>query len=108
MRLKLWAGAAGVAWCLLVLPVAAGQLEDAAGQLEDALDLEDAAAAYGRGEYETAISLWKPLAEQGNASAQNNLGLMDAKGQGVPQDYVQGHMWLNLSAAGGDASSIKN
>ena len=27
------------------------------------------------------------------------LGAMYADGQGVPQDYVQAHMWLNLSAS---------
>jgi TPR repeat protein len=27
---------------------------------------------------------------------------MYAKGQGVPQDYVQAHMWSNLAAGNGD------
>ena len=38
-------------------------------------------------------------AEQGNARAQSNLGLMYANGQGVPQDYVQAHTWINLAAS---------
>jgi TPR repeat protein len=56
-----------------------------------------------------AIPIWnissrsKVAAEQGNASAQNNLGVMYGKGQGVPQDYVQAHMWLNLAAAQNEA-----
>jgi TPR repeat protein len=33
---------------------------------------------------------------------------MFAKGQGVPQDYVRGHMWFNLSAALGGKHAIKN
>ena len=35
---------------------------------------------------------------------------MYAKGQGVPQDYVQAHMWLNLAAASGrqDAIEVRN
>jgi TPR repeat protein len=41
----------------------------------------------------------EPLAEQGYANAQYNLGLMYSKGQGVPQDYVRAHMWFNLSAS---------
>jgi TPR repeat protein len=41
-------------------------------------------------------------AEQGNAKAQTNLGVMYANGQGVPQDYVLAHMWFNLAAAQGD------
>ena len=38
-------------------------------------------------------------AEQGFASAQYNLGLMYANGEGVPQDYVAAHMWFNLAGA---------
>jgi TPR repeat protein len=38
--------------------------------------LEDAGAAYQRGDYPTALRLIRPLAEQGNAVAQFNLGLM--------------------------------
>jgi TPR repeat protein len=40
-------------------------------------------------------------AEQGDADGQNLLGAVYANGKGVPQDYVQSHMWLNLSAAQG-------
>ncbi len=56
-------------------------------------------AAYHRGDYATALREWRPLAEQGDASAQFNLGVMYENGQGVPQDYVQAHMWLNLAAS---------
>jgi len=47
----------------LAAPVAAGPLEDAN-------------AAYGRGDYAHALRLWRPLAAQGNATAQYNLGLL--------------------------------
>ncbi|MGD0101512.1 MAG: hypothetical protein ABSC60_14285, partial [Acidobacteriota bacterium] len=30
---------------------------------------------------------------------QCELGLMYAEGHGVPQDYVEAHMWLNLAAS---------
>ena len=56
----------------------------------------------------TALRLWSPLAEQGNAGAQTNLGLMYANGQGVPKHYVQAHMWLNLAAAQNDVAATKN
>jgi TPR repeat protein len=69
---------------------------------------EDAAAAYERGDYKTASRLWRTLAEQGLAMAQLNLGIMYAKGNGVPQDYVQAHMWLNLAAARFPASDAEN
>jgi hypothetical protein len=31
---------------------------------------------------------------------------MYSEGRGVPQDYVQAHMWFNLAGAGGDADGI--
>ena len=37
---------------------------------------EDGKAAYRRGDYVTALRLWRPLAEQGNALAQYYLGEM--------------------------------
>ena len=70
----------------LAAPVKAGQFEDAQ-------------TAWGRRDYATSLLLIRPLAEQGNASAQNNLGVHYATGKGVPQDYVSAHMWFNLSAA---------
>ncbi len=43
-------------------------------------------AAYMRGDYATALRELRPLAEQGDANAQFNLGLMYDDGRGVPQD----------------------
>ena len=43
---------------------------------------------------------WYHLAtDQGHANAQLSLGLMYSIEEGVPQDYVQAHMWFNLSAS---------
>ena len=55
-----------------------------------------------RGDFATARSEWKPLAEQRNAVAQKDLSVMYAYGKGVPKDYVYAHMWGNLAAANGD------
>ncbi len=57
--------------------------------------------AYENGDYATAFEKWRPLAEQGDADAQYGLGVMYAEGLGVPQDFVQAHMWFNLAGAGG-------
>ena len=62
-------------------------------------DFQDGLAAFLRGDYATALQEFKPLAEQGDADAQFNLGVMYQKGRGVPQDYVQAHMWSNLAAS---------
>jgi TPR repeat protein len=51
---------------------------------------------------------YRQAAEQGDAQAQMNLGLMYAKREGVAQDYVQAHRWLNLAAASGSAPQIRN
>jgi TPR repeat protein len=59
-------------------------------------DFQDGVDAYKRKDYKTAYKLLLPFAEQGDALAQKNLGLMYYKGQGVPQDYVKAHMWARL------------
>ena len=61
--------------------------------------LDEGVAAYHRGDYAAALREFRPLAEQGNAKAQYNLGLMYVGELGVPQDYVQTHMWLDLAAS---------
>jgi len=67
--------------------------------------LEGAEAAYKRGDYATALRLFRPLAEQGNASAQSSLGFMYEYAQGVPQDYVAAAKWHRLAAQQGNALS---
>jgi uncharacterized protein len=49
-----------------------------------------------------------PIAERGKPRQQNNMGVLYAEGLGVPQDYVQAHMWFNLAAAIGDEVAKKN
>ena len=45
---------------------------------------------------------WYTLAaEQGDASAQTSLGNAYGRGQGVIQDNVYAHMWLNIAASSG-------
>jgi TPR repeat protein len=69
---------------------------------------EDGDAAYKRGDYATALKHWQPLADQGNAAAQNNLGVMYDLGRGVPQDYAEAMRWYKLAAAQGDAKAQYN
>src|SRR5262245_46474896 len=63
--------------------------------------LEDADAAMKRHDYKTALRLIRPLAEQGDANAQYNLGVFYDNGLGVPQDRIKAYMWLNLAAKQG-------
>jgi uncharacterized protein len=64
--------------------------------------------AYERGDYATALREWKPLAEQGDAIAQSNLGLLYAKGRGVPQDYTEAVKWFRKAADQGYADAQLN
>ena len=59
--------------------------------------------AYEKGDYVTALEQWSPLAEQGDVSAQYNLGVRYANGQGVPQDDKTAVKWYRLAAEQGDA-----
>ncbi len=64
----------------------------------DAGPLENGEAAYYRKDYDEAVKSYHNAAEQGYVVGQRNLGQMYQFGFGVPQDYVQAHMWYNLAA----------
>jgi TPR repeat protein len=64
--------------------------------------LEDAVAAYVKGDNETAVRLLRPLAEQGDARAQYHLGTRYFTGSGEPQDYAEALKWFRLSADQGN------
>jgi TPR repeat protein len=69
---------------------------------------EDGLAAHKRGDYATTLRLWRPLADQGDAQAQFNLGVIYAKGQGVPQDYVEAMNWYRKAADQANAQAQFN
>ena len=50
--------------------------------------LEDGVAASRSGDFATALRLLRPLAEEGNATAQLNLGFMYNLGRSVPEDLA--------------------
>ena len=62
---------------------------------------EDGVAAYESGDYATALRLNRSLAEQGQSTAQYNLGFMYDKGLGVPQDDAQAVTWYRKAAEQG-------
>ncbi len=67
--------------------------------------LEEADAAYKRVDYETALRELRPLANQGNAEAQYNLGVVYDKGLGVPRDYTEAAKWFRKAAVQGNAGA---
>ena len=70
--------------------------------------LEDGLAAYQRGDYATAYQLLSPLAEQGQAAAQFDLGLLFENGLGVAQDQAAAARWYMKAAEQGHAEAQYN
>ena len=71
-------------------------------------DFQAGMDANNRGDYATALHEWRPLAEQGDALAQFNLGVLYRKGRGAPQDDVQARQWFEKAAAQGQAKAQFN
>jgi len=71
-------------------------------------NFNDGYDAYQKGDYETAVSEWKPLAEQGHAAAQNNLGVMYNKGRGVLKNDKQAVRWYRKAVEQGHAAAKYN
>jgi len=73
-----------------------------AGPLEDGMD------AYKREDYATALRLLRPLAEQGNPAAMNQLGTMFVNGFGVPKDFAEALKWWRTAAEQGSTAAMFN
>ncbi len=58
-------------------------------------------------EIDDAAALLRAAAEQGDASAQYNLGLMYLEGQGVKQDNVEAYAWIRTAAAQGRSGTLE-
>jgi CHAT domain-containing protein/Tfp pilus assembly protein PilF len=69
-----------------------------------AADLQKGLEAHAKGDYETALREWKPLAEQGNAGAQYSLGMMHF-GYGLTQNYREAGKWFRLAAEQGQTGA---
>ena len=61
-------------------------------------DWDDGVAAYAAGDYATARRRWFPQAEQGDAKAQYNLGVIFANGKGVPKNDSKAVKWYRKAA----------
>ncbi len=62
-------------------------------------DYNSGLAAYKRGDYETAKRELLPLAQRGNANAQNYMGLMYEHGRGVAKNLRTARGWYQRAAA---------
>jgi hypothetical protein len=69
--------------------------------------MKSAAGAYERKDFATAIAVWRPLAEAGNAEAETLLGAMYWSGEGVTRDHKEAAKWY-LRAAGKGYARAQN
>ncbi|MDM8560485.1 tetratricopeptide repeat protein [Candidatus Parabeggiatoa sp. HSG14] len=59
-------------------------------------------------DYAMAKQLFQQSAEQGDATAQDNLGYMYQHGLGMPKDYVMAEQWFIESMKQGNEMGRKN
>lgn len=71
-------------------------------------DFKTGMDAYQRGDYATALGKWQPLAEQGQAIAQYQLGLLYANGKGVTKDDAKARQWYEKAAIQGHTEAQVN
>jgi hypothetical protein len=57
---------------------------------------------------QSEVEALQAKAKQGDASAQYNLGVIHARGQGVPQDFAEAAKWFRMVAEQGDAGAQYN
>ncbi len=85
-----------------------------------AADFDAGVEAYNRGDYATALRIFRQLADQGDAKAQIKLGVMYARGwvvtttgkiieyRNVRPDHAEAARWFRKAAEQGDADAQYN
>jgi TPR repeat protein len=88
-----------VVFLVALLPALFAQAPATSGNVDFSAGLK----AFERDDYATALNVWRPLAEKGDAAAQYSIGFMYDQGKGVPQDYAEAARWFRKAADQGDA-----
>ena len=63
--------------------------------------VRDGITAWQHADYASAVAIWTPLAEKGDADAAFNLGQAYRLGRGVPVDLAKAQSWLGKAARAG-------
>src|SRR5260370_28730225 len=63
--------------------------------------VQDGLEALNKKDYQTALQIWRPLAERGDVQAQYNLARMYDEGLGIPMDDVEAVNWYRKAAEQG-------
>src|SRR3954469_5998419 len=80
----------------LLLTVLVGAIR--LGVAPAAADYQAGVDAYQQGDFRAAYEAWQPLAQEGDATAQNSLGALYDHGLGVPEDHVKAAYWYEKAA----------
>jgi TPR repeat protein len=67
--------------------------------------LGEGLAAYDRGQYREALSIWRPLAEGGDAKAQSLMAMIYELGEGVSRQPRLAVTWYERAARAGHPAS---
>ncbi len=70
--------------------------------------VDEGMSAFNAGDYQKAQTIWTESAEQGDVSAQINLGAMHAKGLGVVKNRSEALKWLEMAVEQGSAEAMFN
>lgn len=81
-------------------------------QIQAEAGLRPAQAALGQlllsgGDAGAAVPWLTRAAQAGAVEAQHQLGRLYVQGEGLQQDYVQAHKWLNVAAASGSSAAFE-
>ena len=90
-------------WMLGILLLAA----TLGGVVTAQADYVDGQRAWDAGRHSEALREWQASANAGDAKAMLALGRLYMQGLGVPQNYVQAHMWFSLAASRFEAEAMK-
>jgi uncharacterized protein len=91
----------GLASLPIVLAVALGVAVALAGSAEE--DFRSGLSAFNRGDFASAMRLWRPLADSDDPRSEAGIGFLYHRGLGVPTDDAQAAFWLRKAAEQGQA-----
>lgn len=78
------------------------------GRAVNSADLETAVDFVRAGRAAEAVAVFRELAQSGNSTAQVNLAIMHARGEGVPQDDVEAAYWIWRARVMGDQRAARH
>jgi TPR repeat protein len=73
-----------------------------------AATFDEGQAAFDRNDYDSALKIWRDLAAQGDAEAEDKVGWMYESGYGVKQDYSEAMKWYRIAAKQGNSEADVN